>query len=1090
MLQHRLGNFHLPAAAYGPSTDTAANQPQASGAARHQGRLYYDPTGSLGNADNAQAAGASQALVSPRDFAKSPHFESFKQEYHGLVDNLGSYLLKHHGVASAWHQEQEAKLKGPGQHSVVSLSTEQLMAQASAKFHQMSRSGERVPDWINSLHTLHEFKQRLFDFNESGQNPHYPTDDELALAYGSLKHELEGLETLLGSDHYPAEAKVQSALEVGIASGKCAAGLEEEAQQQKSTLRASVAGLPLKVATTRDQIALQTLEKMAGASGAFRGDIRHVAVALYNHLKPEFGLGDLAGSGNWSTTLDRMGRDAEGTQMVLQRSREVLDRQLSTTGVLSHVATEGLQSLHGILGGLSSFKGKDAAALDEMDMFALNKELNASKDFKALSENYGESEGLPLHLAFVRQPDDSFRLTQNPLKFELHLMKQLHQQGIGVETEPRKILARGTQDQDGNPLQLNFGHWDDLVFVTEHEPNARPLPLEKQDHEFITTHHLKQITPQDLAQQPQTRLGQPAFAPAALSQEQKALCQLMLGQGLKNSDVQQWMTLPHTWLAAAHPPMIQLATDKIAQLDDPALRMRSLKQLVESLPHDTQRNAVINSPGFVRVMQKCQVADLLDKHSRTGLSPFLQVMSEGASASTFGHLLDTPEAFPRGVPGLKLLSALMALMHKDPKMNPERASAALTHVLNAIRPEDLLKLPAASREHLPKGPFFAIAQALPAEQRVPWLQQLVAQYLDKNDDIENEAAISAAMDQLPDAAQKHDFARDALRHFGIGQLFLMVAIKHDMLDLLADVMPVDNRSPQQQLASLQQLAQQPKYRSAIDGNSLLHFAVDYSHQKLLQALADTPLINSRNKHRFTPIHWALITGRMDAARALINHPNAKPDLELDSVEWCLDLLQKKGVAVDDYPKDELGLTPLAMSLLTARTDELIPDFLRNGANIYAGLPSPFELALIKGDPDTLQALLTPDNIGDALQELTRIPADNIDNFYGAAAMLLEKGARIDVTDDDETTLLTQAMIRDSRLFDLMKPYITPEILNKQSRHGECCLSVAITKNDLPRVRELLQMGADTELTFPNGRPLFSLAQSDEMRALLNLGGDE
>ncbi|MFP8966867.1 hypothetical protein ACKC9G_09845 [Pokkaliibacter sp. CJK22405] len=1090
MLQHRLGNFHLPAAAYGPSTETPANQPQASGAARHQGRLYYDPTGSLGNADNSQAAGASQALVSPRDFAKSPHFAAFKQEYHGLVDNLGSYLLKHHGSASAWHQEQEAKLKGPGQRSIISLSTEQLMAQASARFHQMSRSGERVPDWINSLHTLHEFKQRLFDFNESGQNPHYPTDDELALAYGSLKQELEGLETLLGSDHYHADAKVQSALEVGIASGKCAAGLEEEAQQQKSTLRASVAGLPLKVATTRDQMALQLLESVAGEFGAYEGDIRHVAVALYNHLKPEFGLGELAGSGNWSTTLDRLGQDEQGLHQVIDYSRQLLNQQLSATGVLSHVATEGLQSLRDMLTGLPALKGKEQASLDEMDMFAITKELNNSKEFKALSESYGAADGLPVQLAFARQPDETFRLTQNPVKFELYLMKQMHQQGMGVETEPHQILSRTHKDQDGNAIQTTFGHWDDLAFVTENDADARPLPLEQQDHELLSAHHLQQISPDDLAQKHRPQFGRNnAFArPPSLTAKDKELCQAMMTQVVQNSDSPSLAALPIKWFNHLTPEHMGPMGARLLDVPEGKPRMDAANNLLLRLNHN-MKNLFVEGPALLNVLRQCRAQDLLDPAAPEGLHPLIKSSLLEIEPQAVIHLFSAPQDFPQGPQGLRLLRTLNNLMNLDQGKFDALAQAATEHAVQGMSPEEMLNQDMKDMLRLPMAPLFAKATELAPAAQLPWLTQMVASFA-SNSSAKLEDALDAALAQIPGQSDKMNFAFKALDQAGASrQTIAKTAVKHQLNGLLAQSLGLPSGLRPDVMN--QQIKQAALQFSTTMKNTLMHFAASYDNRSLLQLLADTPLLSKLNDDNESPINSAIEAGNKGAILFLAKRMGAELNNENPDGFTVTPWIEDSAIPMPDFStEDNIGVTPLGQAMLRGGMDDVLPEMIRSGANIYNGLPSAFEIALHKGDPDTLQSIMTPPSLEASLMEMLSIRTGPNTDRGRMAEVLLQQGAQLNLYDDEVGLPLILRAYKegDQAVFNTMVRFADSATANHQDPDGESTLMVAVRMNDLPLAQWLMRIGGDVNLRNHEGQSMLDLAQSDDMRQLLSGGG--
>ncbi|MFP8966865.1 ankyrin repeat domain-containing protein [Pokkaliibacter sp. CJK22405] len=1090
MLQHRLGSVHIPATAYSSQDEQGSpSSPKSpSGAASIEGKLYYDPTGSLGQSEGAQQAGNAE-LVSPRDFAKSDTFPAFKQQYHSLVDRLGGYLLKHHDSASQWKQAELDKLKGKSPHSSVHLSTEQLLESASLAHNKLTLKGEQVPDWLSSLHTLHEFKQRLFEFQENGQNPHYPTDDELALAYGSLKHELEGLEGLLSSKSYQADRKVQSTLEVGIAAGKCAAGLEEETQQQKSTLRASVAGLPLKVANTRDHMALQHLQDIA-AETTYAGDVRHMAAALYNAVKEEMDLGDLVGeAGNWSMGLERLGLDEDGIRYTLQRAKVQLNEALSATGVVNQVATEGFAALRDLVTQLPGMKDKADAFLDDMDMYTVTKELGNSKAFKQLSESFGEPAGLPVNLVFSKQPDDTYRLTSNPLKFELHLMQQMHRDHLGVDTDPEAVVSRTKKDADGNAINLTIAHWDDLVFASETLATGRSggqsWAFDKADHELLSAHHLQHLSPNDLANKHLPPLGQRTslFANPSLTVRDRALCMAILDQAVRNSDGESISQLATLWFEHAHNDILEATVSKLAELPTARQRLDSAHRVLDKL-NQQQKDLVVESPAFEQLLEVSHASDYLDASQSDGIHPLLHDDYVSLDSDLVGRLMTQTSDFPKGAQGLRLYNTLLEKMDGSlPDEASTPADEVARHALSGYHPKDLLNIDQQLLNYVTLPLLMERAQAVPPKHREEWMLSML-QHLHEGESFNLDTVMDALLPQLP--RERHEAVADQVlsTYEASTDIFAKVAVKHNLMGMLTTLLKKDitpTLDGAATAAAVQNAAVQ--YRSHYDQDSLLHLACESNNLGLIKQLMSTPLLNQANDYGVTPLNSAIQGRHTDAVKLLLSHPdiNLAHKTERESTwEYWLN----EGDRL--YPRlNDAAFTPLGQAVLKGDTDEIVSALVARGADILGGWPSALHIATTRGNPETFRHLMTPETLADALPMLTNYTDTHSLNREAVINALVDLGAPMNKRDENNQPLTMTAFgSGDQAMLNVLMERGGPEVINQQDTYGFNLLMLAATHDVQPLVEALIQHGADTSATTDNGMRAIDMAQSDAVKDML------
>ncbi|MFP8965226.1 hypothetical protein ACKC9G_01410 [Pokkaliibacter sp. CJK22405] len=734
MLGHRLGNFALPPTAY---TQANRSTETLSSLQMQDGRRYFNP---------AAVDAASGKTLTPRQFAKTPEFGDFKTEYHELIDTVAGHLIEKHEPSQAFKKQLLEKRPAAHPMSKPELTHAQVLEEALLEFNKLEKNKQPVPDWLSALATLHDAKRRLFDFNDSGTNPHYPTDDELALAYNGTKKELEKFERLLQKPQFTAENKSQCAIEVGIASGKCAAGLEEEAQQQQTILKSSSASLPHKIATIRDRMALQHLENFAASLDLYEGNLRHGAVALYNGVRWELGLGELVGEeGNWSTSLNGFDGDPETN---LNNALDSLTLFLTATAVVSQVAVEGFQSLRTILAGLPSAKDKLDEPLDEMDMYAITKELSANKEYKQLKEGYGKDFELPVSLMFRQDADDNYHFTSNPLKFELHLMQFMKENHLGVETSPVAVMSRQYKDEMGMPVRQTLARWDDLHFIAENRvfkkgEETPEFNFEQADYELLDAAALKNFSFTDLTDR--TLSGHGRYRnQIVIDPDKLVMARSSLAQAIKNSTPHDLLALGNDWFYFVN---IKKSEDKgwfdqlLHKIDEQSEGSGRIED-VNSLLSQMDRASTIKVNSHVKLqalLSKSAPTDfILERASQDKeavYQPLLLGNRNPLSPQTLLDLLNKVEQFPAGAEGMDLVSALQkgCSNYYDYSEITNASLQVKNYLLSSMSRADILALPQKTMAQLSRlevGQVLANLMSsmdtkLPGKERLDELNRMI-----------------------------------------------------------------------------------------------------------------------------------------------------------------------------------------------------------------------------------------------------------------------------------------------------------------------------------------------------------------------------
>ncbi|MFP8965227.1 ankyrin repeat domain-containing protein [Pokkaliibacter sp. CJK22405] len=1091
MLGNRLGHVFIPTSAY--QNTQLPNQGQPSSAAHQQnGKLYYNP-----GAINPYT----RQMLSPRDFSRSYEFHAFKSQYHGQIEEVAGHLFEHSEPAKKWKQEFTAKVQSQSFSRNVGVSTHQLLEEASQQFHKLDRERKPIPEWLRAASTLRDLKTRLFDFRSDGKNPHYPTDDELALAYNGVKKELEKFSEMLGQPGFTAEHKAQSTIEVGIAAGKCAAGLEEECQQQQANLRSSSASLPLKVANTRDRMALQHLEGVAKGFGIREGVLRHAAVALYNQVRHQNGLGPLVGEeGNWSTSMERFQRKGHHIPSVISSANKSLNEALTATAIVGQLATEGFQTMRSIVASLPSAQGKLDKPIDEMEMYSIGQELFKNKEYNQLKESYGKDFDLPLELLFKKDSDDNYHFTGNPMKFELKMMQFMFDNNMGVDTLPKPVMSRVYNDESGIPVRQTVARWDDLMFVAENygSKKGQPAPafdFRTSDHELLDAKVLNQFSTRELQQ---NAPYQYTYNSAHQNQtHQIELARGVMKQAMQNTDINDLLELRPSWfqwmqMKKEDQPTLSLAINQIDEKTKGPERLINASRLLTQLD-PRGHYSVLEDSALQRLMARSKPEDFIDPFQENELSPFLQRGQATLDPITLIDLLRQKESFPPGKQGLELIQAMKrSCNYSEPfPAISEPMKAAQSYILSNMSPKDALALPPELMRDLPLSVLAAGSKQLMLEQRQPWLMHAAAQWqLSQSQPVSVNDVLDATIQHVPADGQTI-YCKNLLNHFNATKSERVnAALKHESMELLFDTLVTRpeakkskhslhfsfrNKDEHQKLLSAAR-----KYKDEATGESIMHIAARMGNAEAIREFADSDMAARRDFKGNTPLMNAIANHHGPATQALLAGDSQKLNKPISmKFQNFPHLAATYGQAYGS----RMDVTPLTWALMH-NNNAAVAQLISQGADTVRTdtSPSPFDIVVKSGNVEGMHYLTQgrhPNAQRDSLNHLLNTTQNNSPNRVQLAQVLMSNGAFADIN-----MMKRAENSGDMHMLRSMIPHSSPVTLNSFDYQGNSLLMNAIGRNDLETTMLLLQHGADPQARNMYGRNVFNMQMSADMYELL------
>jgi ankyrin repeat protein len=188
------------------------------------------------------------------------------------------------------------------------------------------------------------------------------------------------------------------------------------------------------------------------------------------------------------------------------------------------------------------------------------------------------------------------------------------------------------------------------------------------------------------------------------------------------------------------------------------------------------------------------------------------------------------------------------------------------------------------------------------------------------------------------------------------------------------------------------------------------------------------------------------------------------------------------------PDDKEGWTPLHWAVKNGHVEAarlLLDEGARVGAQ-YLQRYTPLHLAVADNRVDAVRLLLArgadPNQRDFAGRAPLRVASSC--GSYQVAELLLDRGAIVDLRADDGTTPLHEAALRDQT--DLVTLLLQRgALVNAQSGSGATALHIACLNGNVELVQILLGAGADISIIDSNGETALEWSRSDEVRELLH-----